>query len=235
MYMQTKAIKFAGRQLTGEWHYDDKSHPKKQLIIVCHGYQSSRKDPTIVAVTEGLNKNGHDTCTFNFSANTGGFDVEHQVKDITQVVENFKSYREIILLASSFGALTAAIATKQIPEVKGLITLNGFFGEGKLGQKYRDEYRKFRVAALVAPKYRRIWRYYRQELQPALITVPVLVIHSKVDQYVFIQQSRDFYDKLKAPKHFIELQSANHGVTSTADRKLVISEIDTWLATAEST
>jgi hypothetical protein len=91
-------------------------------------------------MTSGLNKNGYNTFTFNFSENTGGIDIEHQVKDVAQIVEHFKEYKEIILLAGSFAALTAAIATIQIPRVKGLITLNGFFGESRLGREHRRNY-----------------------------------------------------------------------------------------------
>ncbi|HEY1835837.1 MAG TPA: alpha/beta hydrolase [Candidatus Saccharimonadales bacterium] len=227
--MQSKSINLVNGQLTGEWHYND-SHAKKHLVILCHGYRSSHQNSTIVAISKGLNKRGHDTFTFNFSTNTGGFDIEHQVKDIAKLVEHFKGYGEIILLAGSFGALTAAIATLEIPKIKGLITLNGFFGHSQLGEDHRRNYIKFRIAALVIPKYRRIWRYFRHRVRPELIKVPVLVIHSEVDKYVFIRQSRDFYDKLKAPKQFIELQTANHGVTSSADRQRIISEIDKWLA-----
>lgn len=234
MSMQSREIKLTTKQLVGEWHYNQSSS-KKQLIILCHGYQSSRKNPTIVAITKGLNKNGHDTFTFNFSANIGGFDVQQQVEDIAQIVAYFKDYKEVVLLASSFGALTAAIATTHISKVKGLITLNGFFGEGRLGEDHRRNYIKFRTAALVLPKYRRILKYFKRELRPELIKVPVLVIHSKADRYVFIEQSRNFYDQLRSPKCFVELQTANHGVTESADRQRVISAMDTWLPTATDT
>lgn len=226
--MRVKSIELCSRQLVGEWHYVN-SRAKKRLIVLCHGYESSGKDSTIVAVAKGLNEIGYDTCAFTFSANTGGFDIEHQVGDIAQLVEYFKDYEEIVLLAASFGALTAAIATIHLPKVTGLITLNGFFGRGQLGEKYRRTYQKFRIAALVVPKYHKIWRYFQKELRPELITVPVLVIHTKVDKHVFMQQSQTFYNKLKAPKQFVTLKTANHGLTSTADRKTVISNIDVWL------
>jgi esterase/lipase len=77
---------------------------------------------------------------------------------------------------------------------------------------------KFRAAALAISKYRKIFKYFKQELQPELIKVPVLVIHSKADKFVFIEQSRIFYGKLMTFRQFIELQNANHGITAPADR-----------------
>jgi esterase/lipase len=196
---------------------------------VCHGYQGSSEDPTIIAITKGLNEKGYDTFTFDFSENTGGFDIEHQVGDVTQIVNHFKDYDELVLLAGSFAALTAAIAVIQLSSINRLITLNGFFGQRDVGQEHRSTYIKFRIAALIIPKYRKILNYYKSRLRPDMIAVPVLVVHSKVDEYVFIKQSQDFYRQVTSPKHFVELKSANHGITSQTDRQTVVSEIDKWL------
>lgn len=232
--MHTKVVELAGKQLIGEWHYA-KPQDKSLLIILCHGYQSSQEDPTIVAIVKGFNNYGYDTFTFNFSANKGGVDVRHQVGDIGHIVEYFKGYRHIVLLAGSFGALTAAIATIKMPEIAGLITINGFFGQRQLGKELRRPYIKFRIAALAVPSYRKTWVYFKHNLRPDLIRVPTLVIHSKVDKHVFIQQSRDFYGKLRAPKRFIELHAANHGIASASDRQKLVSEIHAWLLSSLST
>lgn len=225
--MKFQKVSLPNSKLVGGWCHGSS---RKRLIIICHGYQGSDEDPTIVAITSGLNKRGYDTFTFNFTENTGGFDIEHQVGDIKQIVDYFKEYDEIVLLAGSFAALTTAIATIQLSGIRRLITLNGFFGQSALGQEHRKTYRKFRIAAHIIPKYRKIRGYFKRELQPELIEVPVLVIHSKADKYVFIKQSRVFYQRLVCPKHFVELKNANHGLTAPADRQKVIREIDAWLS-----
>jgi pimeloyl-ACP methyl ester carboxylesterase len=212
--------------LIGNWHHHT---ARKRLIIICHGYQGSGKSPTIATITNGLNRLGHDTFTFDFSRNIGGFDIEHQVKDIAQIVEYFNSYEEIILLAFSFAALTTAIATIHLSKVKGLTTVNGFFGRRYLRRKHFKSYAKFRIAALIIPKYRRILKYFQRELQPDRIKVPVLVIHSRADTYVYIKQSQIFYGLVTSPKHYVELETANHDVTSSADRQIVISHVHEWV------
>src|SRR5580658_9397797 len=116
--MQSETVKLANGALTGKWHHTEST---KQLIVICHGYQGSSDDPALVAIARGLNKNGRNTFTFNFSKNTGGFDIEHQVKDIAKISRHFESYDEIVLLAASFAALTASIAAIQIPKVSKLI------------------------------------------------------------------------------------------------------------------
>ncbi len=224
--MHSEVVKIVNNTIIGDWHHSDKC---TQLLVICHGHNDSNENPTIIAIADGLNKKGHDTFTFNFSENIGGFDVEHQVEDISHVVNHFKEYEEIILVAASFSALPAAIAAYKVKNISGLITANGFFGQGALGAHHRKTYKKFRVVATVVPKYKKILKYYKSNLKPSKISIPVLVIHTKLDQYVHIKQSRDFYDKLVCPKQFFELQHANHGITDKVDRRKVVSAIDSWL------
>jgi alpha-beta hydrolase superfamily lysophospholipase len=226
--MHTSNIQLMNGELVGKWRH---AQSKDRLIIICHGYQGSNEDPTIVAIAEGLNRNGLDTFTFNFSKNRGGIDIEHQVTDISAIIEYFSSYDQIILLAGSFAASPATIAALHFSTIKGLMTLNGFFGTGELGHKHRRNYAIFRILALVSPKYRKILKYLRSELRPECITIPILVMHAAADEYVFKNQSQNFYAAIKSPKTFIELQTANHGVTSPEDRNEVIQEITDWLAT----
>lgn len=109
------------------------------------------------------------------------------------------------------------------------MTLNGFFGQDDLGRKHRKTYIKFQIAATIVPKYKKILEYFKQELRPELIRVPVLVVHSKADKYVFIKQSQDFFQQLVCPKRFIVLENATHGIASQTDRQRVVSEVDRWL------
>jgi alpha-beta hydrolase superfamily lysophospholipase len=224
--MQSEVIDLLNGTLVGEWRH---TKSKKQLIVICHGYKGSSDDPALVAIARSLNKNGRDTFTFDFSENTGGFDVEHQVKDIAHIIKHFESYEEIVLIAASFAALTASIAAIQISKVHGLITINGFFGSGRLGKEHRGAFRKFRLASIVVPQYRKIWKFYKKELQPARLMIPVLVIHSKADIVVPIWQSRHFFEQVTSPKEFKMLQTATHGLSSSKDVATVNKIIDIWL------
>ena len=213
-------------QLKGEWRHNA---GRERLIILCHGFQSSSENTTIVYMAAALNELGYDTFTFNLSPNTGGFDIEQQVHDIEQITDHFSEYKQLILLGCSFAALTTAIATVRLASVSKLITVNGFFGRGALGGEYRRAYLKFRIAAVALPTYRRIYRYYKRQLQPEKITVPVLTLHTRLDQQVFISQSMWFYGKLGDPKKFVEIAATNHGITDDTDRDEVVTLIDTWL------
>lgn len=84
--MHSKVIAFDDERLTGEWHY---AQSRERPIVVCHGFNDSRENPTIVALAKGLNEQGYNTFTFNFLKNTGGFDIKHQVEDIRRMVDYF--------------------------------------------------------------------------------------------------------------------------------------------------
>ena len=198
----------------------------KTLLVICHGYKSSNAHPTIRVLTEVLGKKGNATYSFNFSGEQP-LDIERQVEDICHIVKHFKKYKKIVLIAGSFGALSSAIAAKELP-VQGLVTINGFFGTMPAGA-LRKSFIGFRLLALVKPEYKQIVRYYKRELQPQNITAPVLVIHTKADTVVPFSQSQKFFGKLGGPKQFLELQTANHDLVRTPELQRVIDEIAAWL------
>lgn len=223
--MHTQSITLRDGSLSGELRYN---RPTEQLIIVCHGYKSSRHHRALTAITQGLVERGYAAFNFNFS-DTTGFDVPAQVADIALIVSHFKhEYSGITLLAGSFGALSAAIAAKS-PDISGLITINGFFGSPSLGPKFKPSYTAFRLFAFVSKRHRTIWKYFRRELAPGQLTVPVLMVHSESDEMVFIQQSEDFFDRVTSSKRFLRLKSADHNLSSPADTVIIVSEIDSWM------
>lgn len=227
--MHVTQVRLRNGQITGEL-----TEPKstKLLFVICHGYQDSRKNATIVAIADMLNQMGYATLTFNFSPNTGGIDIAQQVSDILYIVNHYRnSFEDIILLAGSFAALGASVAAVKTTHIQGLVTLSGFFGTGELGGKHRRVYLEFRALALVSPKYRKIYHYFKRELRPELIKVPVLVIHSRADTFVSIAQSQRFYAQLTGPKQFFALKNANHGITATEDRQESVQAIHDWLPT----
>jgi esterase/lipase len=210
--------------LTGELRY---KKPAKHLLVICHGYKSSPAHPGIVATTRGLNQKGHTTFTFHFSG-TNPLDLERQVQDIHTIAEYFASYDSITLIGGSFGALSSAMASNS-PQIRGLVTVNGFFGSNKLGGQLYSTFATFQLLRRIHPKYRKIWHFFQSAFQPAQILVPTLVIHSIVDEAVLINQSKDFYTQLAGPKQFAELESANHDLTLPGNTDEVVAIIDGWL------
>ncbi len=201
----------------------------KPLIIICHGYSSSMENPSLKSVSESLYKLGHNVFTFNFSQSAQTTSLEEQVVDVEAIIAYFADYKKFVLLGASFGALTSAIASQTSKKVKGLITINGFFGTRHLGETWLKTYLAFRAAATVHPRHKKIWNYMKTMHQPSRIEIPVLVIHSRVDKDVFIKQSEFFYNALVGTKKFYTLEDADHALTTKKAVNEVVGVIDTWL------
>lgn len=219
-----------GQQITGHLRPVAGS---TRLLVLCHGFRSSHEQPALQAIAKGLHAKGHAVLTFNFS-DSSGFYINHQVRDIQTLVAHFAEYSEIVLLAGSLGALNASIAVLEEPRLTGLVTVNGFFGSGMLRGKMRAVFYFFRSLTAFRPSYRESWHYFKSRFAPERIAVPVLVIHSRVDETVMFAQSQQFYAALTSPKEFVELHKTNHDLTNGQEIGLIISSIDTWLASSFS-
>lgn len=204
-------------------------NPSETLIVVCHGFKSSKKHPANGSITDKLYAMGHATFSFDFSPSAQGINIAQQVSDIQDTVAFFKKYKHIILLAGSFGALSAAIVVTQRPNIKGLITINGFFGSGKLGKKQRRLVFLFRLMALFRPQVKTAWKFLKENYQPEKVTCPTLVIHAKYDKEVLIAQSQDFFKRVTGKKAFHVLENADHHLTRESYRQEIAVTIDHWL------
>lgn len=201
----------------------------RQLLIICNGLRSSVDHPATKAITQKLYEHGHAVFTFNFS-DTHGMDLERQVEDIADIIDHFVDYEEFILIGGSFGALSIAIAAKRSPKVKGLITMNGFFGSGRVGGHLLAKYLAFRALTATSAKHRKFWQFYKQQFRPHELALPVLVIHSIADKHVSIKQSRDFFARLPGPKEFRTLKTSDHNLKPLIEVDTIVQMIDKWLS-----
>jgi alpha-beta hydrolase superfamily lysophospholipase len=224
--MYTHTVTLRHNELTGKLYQENPAHTT--LVVVCHGYKSSSAHPALSTITKGLSDEGYATFTFNFSGRKP-LDIASQIADIDSIVAHFSGeYPNIVLLAGSFGALSASIAAQSL-HVKGLVTLNGFFGSARLGYRYLPTFLAFRLLAILSPWHKKIWNVFKHEFKPNRIIAPVLVIHSKVDEMVSVTQSKVFFQKVTSHKQFIELDDADHNLSSIEATKRIIAETDTWL------
>ena len=201
----------------------------KTLIIVCHGFKSSKNHPAIQGIVDYLYKEGHTVFPFNFSEASKPFNLQQQVRDIQQIVDHFTSYKHIILLGGSFGALSAMLCTVTDKRISGLITINGFFGQRPLLRGPIFTYLAFRVLTNVVAKYKQIWSYYRKHYSPEKISVPSLVIYAEDDQTLDTSQSQNFYDQLMAKREVYVLKNGDHNLSKENNVTEVSSVIDSWL------
>lgn len=217
-------IKTAASEITGELN----KHSSKYLIVICHGFKASGKAEPIPSLAKRLNRKGYATFTFDFPKDSET-DVRRQVDDLAAILKHFDSYQGFVMFGHSLGAISASIAAIKLPKVTGVITINGFFGTGKIGKQYRRDFVSFRIASCFIPSYRRVWKFFKNELVPARLTVPALVIHAQADIVVPIAHSRRHFAEITAPKELRVLNEADHGLTLGKHVDETVEAIDAWL------
>ncbi|KKP66770.1 MAG: hypothetical protein UR68_C0033G0004 [Candidatus Roizmanbacteria bacterium GW2011_GWA2_35_19] len=201
----------------------------KTLMIICNGYGGTKDFPSIKSLAEELYEKGFSTIRFNFSE-TGesglkGISIKQQVDNINSLVDRFKSYKKIILIGGSLGAISSSIASILNPKISGLITINGFFDLPMLGKKFKKMYYQYRFLSVFHPKIRKDYMYLKEKFLPEKIKIPVLVICSKSDDEVLPIQSEIFYSKLKTKKKFVDLLTLRHDLMNPSDTKKVATTI----------
>lgn len=184
--MITKKITITNRQgynLAGLLNLNRSS----KLIIICNGYDCTKEFASIRLLAEGLSDKGYDVFRFDFSG-TGesqgpkNIFIKQQVDDLNSVVNFFKNYQTITLLGGSLGALSATLVSITNPQVTNLITVNGFFGGHELGQEVRKTYLLYRLASFLKSDYRKDYQFFKNNLLPEKIKIPVWVMYSKTDE-----------------------------------------------------
>jgi alpha-beta hydrolase superfamily lysophospholipase len=220
-----------GEKMVGELH----KGIKDKLIIICHGYKSSKDHPANRGIAEGLNKRGWPVFRFDFSG-AGDSEgkstvmVNKQVEDLETVINYFRNkYKAIILMGGSLGAIPATIATARSKDTAGLVTINGFFGSHKLGPMFKKNYYGYRLLTVLVPKFRSDYVFFKEHMKPENISVPTLVIYTERDEIVDFDQSIDFYSRLTTRKELARLPLYNHDITGKGDATLVVEKIDKWL------
>tara|TARA_Y100000310_G_scaffold339022_1_gene430380 strand:- start:10772 stop:11443 length:672 start_codon:yes stop_codon:yes gene_type:complete len=193
------------QKLAGVLH----KNKSKELIILCHGYKSSKDFPAIKNIASRLFEKGYTVYRFDFTGHgeSEGFahiDLIQQVQDIGEVIKYFQDeYNKIILIGGSFAGFVTAIAAIKYPKIQRLVTINGVFDLSKFGIK----------SFLLKIFQRKELIFFRKNFVPEDIRIPTLVIYARHDLIVNPSQSKEFYEKLKTKKKFEVLEESDHGLS----------------------
>lgn len=113
----------------------------ERLIILCHGFKSSKDHPALKEMAKQLFDQGYAVFRFDFSGHgesqgKSKTNIIQQFKDVESIIKYFKEYKSFILIGASFRAFVASIAAYKCKNISRLITINGLFYLKKMGLKY---------------------------------------------------------------------------------------------------
>ncbi|MBN4054660.1 alpha/beta fold hydrolase [Nitrospira defluvii] len=225
--------------------------PTHRIVLLCHGFMSSKNSSTNKILTERLLAKGIATCRFDFY---GHAEDGHPFQEMTlslclkQVDIIFswmtqKSFTQIGLLGSSYGGLVAILSAVRHPEILTLglkcpvseypSLWHALLGEGGMAAWKSDGILSFAGhegrQRLAYPFYEDLLRYeaYREAKS---IQVPVLIVHGAADMDVPIEQSERLYETLSGKKEFERIEGADHRFEKKEDYEQMLERLFQWFA-----
>jgi len=180
-----------GEKLAGVFH---KVNDKKQVFIVCHGYESNKDKKYIVNFCKELNNAKINSFRFDFSGNgesEGKYidkNVSTELNDLDCIINYFKAYK-IGLVGFSKGGLNVILSSARNKEIKFVISIAGLASTNFLRKRVRDEITKLEKGE-VFTEYREKDNKYFQ------ITIDMI---NDMESYNPLEEVK----KIKCPKLFI--------------------------------
>jgi hypothetical protein len=207
---------------------EDKTEP---IIILCHGFSSSKEGRTYTSLEAILNKNGISDFRFDFfghGESQGLFEnitTSEAVDDVLKAIVFLqkKGYTKIGLMGSSFGGMASLLAASQsdVPYVLALKSPVSDYRSMALTQRSDSEIQDWKERGVMEfesmnnEKRRLSYAFYEDAknihaYKPApYIKAPTLIVHGEADETVPVKQSRKVV-KLIPKAKLITLPGCDH-------------------------
>jgi len=204
---------------------------KRPVIILCHGFTTSKESFTTIKLEEILNKENIATFRFDFfghgesEGNFSEITISEGVDDILQAIEYLKSlgYSKIGLFGSSFGGTCSIMAASKSNDLY-LLTLKSPLVNyierdlAKKSKKELDDWKEKGYHNYIDSKgkeHRMNYTFFEDAYNndgykaATKIHIPTLIVHGNEDQAVPIEQSVKVSEILSNGKLEI-IEGANH-------------------------
>ncbi len=220
------------------------SNPKEDsnipMIILCHGFSSSKNASTYLLLQEKLNAHGFATLRFDFfghGESEGEFadiTLSQAVEDVSCALEFLKSkgFSKFGLIGSSFGGNTAILSAARFKELSVLglrAPVSNYIGHliAKHSNVGIDEWKKQGFIDYNSGRRGKLKLNYsffedakkHDGFNEALkISIPTIIVHGMVDDIVPFEQSQKLNQIIKHSR-LVALPHSNHSFKYEGDRE----------------
>lgn len=232
---------------------------KAPAVLICHGFAGNKigKHRIYVLLAERLAKEGIATLRMDFRGSgesEGSFSdmtVETEVSDALKGLEFLRNdvhidASRIGLLGNSFGGLVATLAAQRDNHITSLALLAAVF-DSRQWKKQWDTFlfnshdpnaskhlSRELEGNIPGPKFFK--EFFKIQLDTpleALTNLPLLHIHSEIDERVNVEQAEEYKrcrEEAKAETRIIRLKNSDHTFSNVDERDFVIEEIGRWFS-----
>lgn len=225
---------YHGEKLSGILHETG----SKQLVIVCHGFQSSKERIPMVNLAAALEKEGISAFRFDFAGNgesEGSFqygNYRREAEDLRAVVQHFHGENRVIsaVIGHSKGGNVVLLYASKYNDVHTVVNISGRFNlekgmEGRLGKDFLLRLKQHGYIDVFNRKGKFEYRVTEESLKDRLTTdihavclliqqeCRVLTVHGSMDKLVPAEDALEFAKFI--PNHKLHIiKGANHEYTS---------------------
>jgi len=227
------------------------SGPTDRVVVLCHGFLSTKNSSTNKALTRLLTDRGIATFRFDFF---GQGESQGPFSDITLTIALGQAlaaldfvasagFRRLGLMGSSFGGLVAVLTAARRKDLRAIAlkcpvgdfaeVLRLEFGDAgmeswRLRREIPDVTGGTRPIPLQYALYEDCLVYDAYKAAES-IEAAVLTVQGDCDELVPIHQSRRLMDGIRAEKRLEILKGADHGFTKREDFLRMTTTISDWL------
>ncbi|KAH7651185.1 Feruloyl esterase protein [Dioscorea alata] len=208
----------------------------RKLVILCHGFCSSKGDRVMVNLSTALSMHGVSNFRFDFSGNgesQGQFqfgNYRKEAEDLHAIVQHFseKGYEVITIVGHSKGGDVVLLYGSMYDDVGAIINISGRFDlqhglEERLGKEFierikRDGYLdlKKEQGKVIRVTEESLMERLNTDMKAAALSISnkcrVLTVHGSADEIIPVQDAFEFSKIIPNHKHHI-IDGANHCYT----------------------
>jgi len=221
----------------------------KAIVILCHGFMSSKGSQTNRDLTKRLLPKQIATCRFDFF---GHGEDGHPFQELTlsaclEQLEAVLAWAQktpgmkIGLLGSSFGGLVALHAASRHPELSALalkcpVSDYPPIWRDRLGAPGMAHWQQSGSLSFMSPEGRARLDYrffedllsYKTYSEAEKITTPTHIIHGEADDDVPFSQSVRLHEILRSDKELLAIEGADHSFSKQKDFDRMLDSLTEW-------
>lgn len=246
---QTTKTEFDGSQGKLAAALELPSGSPRAYALFAHCFSCSKDIKAAREVARALRAEGFAVLRFDFTglgASEGDFantNFSSNVEDLVKAADFLRREFEApsVIIGHSLGGAAAIVAAKEIPEVKGVATLNAPAEAGhvvaQIGDKRDQIERDGEAEVSLAGRPFKIKKQFLDDLENQTVLScaetlkkPLLILHAPRDETVGIENASKIFIAAKHPKSFVSLDDANHLLSNAADARYAANVIAAWAA-----
>ncbi|MBD8868159.1 bifunctional alpha/beta hydrolase/OsmC family protein [Nocardioides donggukensis] len=245
--MRTERLEFPGSAgtLTGRLELPDET-PRAHALFA-HCFTCSKDSAAASRISRALTGHGIAVLRFDFTGlggSDGDFantDFTSNVADLVQAAAYLREHHEAptVLVGHSLGGAAVLAASGRIPETRAVVTVGAPASTEHLTNLFTESLAAIREhgegEVCLAERTFRIRREFLDDIaaQPqdrriAELGVPLLVMHSPIDETVGVDNARQIYELARHPKSFVALDGADHLLSVPRDARFAAGVLAAW-------